>query len=119
MMRRFPTLISGLVFAAACGSSDDGPSTITVSAQVPAGESGDVVITAERIGNSGGRISVAFATLDDSAIETSDYAASSGSVTWEDGDTEPKTITVPLVDDVIVESSERFVIELEPSDGAN
>ncbi len=107
-----------VTLVAACGGDDDGPSTITVNAEVPAGESGDIVIYAHRTGGSGGTISIAFATLGDSAVETSDFVASSGSVTWEDGDTESKMITISLVDDVVVEPSETFVVELAPSAGA-
>ena len=106
-------------FAAACsGSDDDGPSTITVSVEAPTGEGGDIIITAERTGGSGGSISLSFATLADTAVEDTDFVASSGSVTWGDGDVESKTIAISLVDDVVVEPSERFTIELTPSDGA-
>ncbi|MBA3463611.1 MAG: DUF4394 domain-containing protein [Deltaproteobacteria bacterium] len=108
-----------VALVAACGTDDDGPSTLTVDVQVPSGEGGgDVIITAHRTGGSGGSISLSFATLGDSAVETSDFVASSGSVEWGDGDTESKTITIPLVDDVIVEPSEMFVVELDPSSGA-
>ncbi|MDQ3364268.1 MAG: DUF4394 domain-containing protein [Myxococcota bacterium] len=86
---------------------------------MPDGESGDVIITAHRTGGSGGTISLAFATAGGSAVEASDFVASSGMVTWADGDTESKTITISLVDDVIVEPSEMFVIELSPSAGAD
>ncbi len=88
-----------------------------MSAEVPAGESGDIIITAQRTGGSG-TISLAFATVGDSAVETSDFVASSGAVTWADGDTESKTFTIPIVDDVVVEPSETFVVELAPSSGA-
>ena len=121
MASPIPRALCILAFAAACGGSDDddGPSTITLTAQVPAGEGGgDIVITAERIGGSGGSISLDFTTIADSALEVTDFVASTGSVEWDDGDVEPKTITISLVDDVTVESTEKMFIELTPSNGA-
>lgn len=81
---------------------------------VPAGESGDIVVTATRTGGIDGAISVAFTTRDGSALETTDYTAATGSLVWGDGDMEDKTITIPIVDDVIIEQSEDLVIELGP-----
>ncbi|MBA3396668.1 MAG: DUF4394 domain-containing protein [Deltaproteobacteria bacterium] len=89
-----------------------------MNAEFPAGESGDIIIYAHRTGGAGGTISLAFSTVGDTAVETSDFVASSGSVTWADGDTESKMITISIVDDVVVEPSEKFVIELDPSAGA-
>ncbi|MDB4962858.1 MAG: Calx-beta protein [Myxococcales bacterium] len=82
---------------------------------VPDGESGEILVTASRTGGSDGAISVSFTTRDDSALETTDYVAATGTLEWADGDTEDKTISVPLVDDLVIESSESLVIELEPS----
>lgn len=100
-----------------CGEKS-APSTITVDAPVvPAGESGDIVVTLHRSGGTG-PVSVAFQTRDDSALEAADYVASSGKVEWADDDMEDKTITISLVDDVVIESSETMTIELgDPSNG--
>ncbi len=103
-----------IALLAACG---DDPSTITLtSVEVPSGESGDVIVTAQRSGGEGA-VSISFRTRDDSAVDADDYVGSTGKLEWADGDMEDKTIVIPIVDDVTVESEESFVIELVPKGG--
>ncbi|MBV8757203.1 MAG: DUF4394 domain-containing protein [Deltaproteobacteria bacterium] len=107
---RSSTLWLALVTVAACGS--DGPSKISVSSPVsPAGEEGDVVITLHREGG-GGSMMIPFATSDQTATAGADYVGTTGMVEWKAGDFEDKTITITLMDDVIVESSETFGVTL-------
>ncbi len=84
------------------------------AATVPSGESGDIVVTASRTGGSDGAISVSYTTRDGTALVTSDYTETAGTLMWGDGDVEDKTITIAIVDDVTIESSEDLVIELGP-----
>ena len=77
----------------------------------PAGEEGDVVVTLHREGG-GGALSIPYATNDLTATAGSDYVNTSGTVTWAADDFADKTISVPLIDDVIVEPSETFAITL-------
>jgi hypothetical protein len=119
-MHSFARLALVLVALAACGDSDDdGPSTITLTTDLPSGEgSGDVIVTAHREGGPNGAISVSFETLAGTALADTDFVAASGSVEWADNDTADKTFTISLVDDVTVESAEAFAIELAASDDA-
>jgi hypothetical protein len=119
MMKRGRLAVGLLVASFAGCGGDDGPAgTISLSeATVPAGESGEIVVTASRTGGSNGAVSVSFTTRDDSALETTDYVAATGTLEWADGDSEDKTITVPIVDDLVIETAEDLVVELEPANG--
>ena len=84
----------------------------------PAGEEGNVVITLHREGG-GGALTIPFATSDGTATAGADYVSTTGMVQWKAGDFEDKTITVPLMDDVIVEQTETFGVALgKPSNGS-
>lgn len=92
-----------------CGESS--PSTITSELSVPTGESGDITVTLHRTGGTGA-VSVAYQTREDTATADGDFAAATGKVEWADGDMDDKTITIPLIDDVVIEEPETFTIEL-------
>ncbi len=82
-------------------------------------EGGEITVTVQRTGGSTGAITVPYNTVDETAVETSDYVAASGTVEWEDGDTADKTIVIQLVDDVVIESPESLIVELgQPSNDA-
>ncbi len=79
-----------------------------------------VSINVARINGSDGEISIDFATQDGSAIAGSDYTATSGTLTWADGDAADKTINVSILDDSAQESSENFTVVLtNPTGGSN
>lgn len=59
-----------------------------------------------------GEVSVDYSTRDDTAEAGSDYEATSGTLTWTDGDSFTKTISVNILEDDIEETDERFTIEL-------
>jgi hypothetical protein len=58
---------------------------------------GAVALTVSRAGGSTGPVMVNFATADGTAQAGIDYTATSGTLSWADGDTAPKTITIPLI----------------------
>lgn len=58
---------------------------------------GSVTLTVNRTGPGGGTASVNYASADGSAVAGSDYTAVTGTLTWADGDTVGKTITVPIL----------------------
>src|ERR1700691_5469949 len=55
----------------------------------------NAVVTIERAGASGAA-TVGYVTVDGTATAGTDYVATSGSLTWKDGDGDAKTVTVPL-----------------------
>ncbi len=73
---------------------------------------GFATITVTRSGGSVGLVSVQFQTSDGTAITPSDYASTSGVLSWNDGNSVPKTFRVPLVQDGIVEGPETVNLRL-------
>ena len=77
---------------------------------------GSVTVTAAR-SQTRGVATVHYATGDGSAAAGSDYTASSGTVTFEDGEAS-KTFSIPVADDAAVESAETFTVTLsDPAGG--
>jgi uncharacterized delta-60 repeat protein len=77
-----------------------------------------VAVWVRRTGSAQGAVSVDYATNDGTAIAPADFVATRGTLTWPDGDTSPKQINVPVVDDSIAESAEYFQVKLSNSRGA-
>ncbi len=96
-------------------------------------DAGRATITVTRSGNTSGAVSVEVATVDDPAaipcnpttrdangnlfpqgraFARCDYATSIETVSFAAGDTQPKSVVVPLVDDAHVEGAETFQIKL-------
>jgi len=74
--------------------------------------SGSVVLDVERSGLSTGEVTIDYETVDGTAFGGSDFTIVSGTLTWTDGDSSPKTITVPIGQDAISEGPETFAVEL-------
>ena len=74
------------------------------------GTSVDVQVT--RSGNRIGAVNVNYSTRDGTAVATGDYTLTSGTLTFADGDTIPKTIRIPITDDQANEGAETFTVEL-------
>lgn len=80
--------------------------------------SGSATLTVTRTRNSSGALSVNYATTSGTATSGSDFTATSGTLTWSDGDTASKTITVPITADALAETSETFTVTLSNATGA-
>jgi len=83
----------------------------TVSAREDAGE---VALVVERVGGADGEVSVSYATGADadSAIGGQDYTTTSATLRWPNGDTSPKTLRIPVLEDARSESNEFFSVRL-------
>ena len=80
-------------------SSATGTSTALValsSATYTAAPSSSAVLTIDRSDSSTGSVTANYATRNGTAIAGTDYTATSGSVTWNDGDETAKTVSVPV-----------------------
>jgi Tol biopolymer transport system component len=76
------------------------------------------MITVQRIGGSDGSVSVHYATSDGTAaIVDNDYDATSGDLTWVDGDTADQTFTVTVNGDTTYEGDETFNLTLSAPTG--
>jgi hypothetical protein len=78
-----------------------------------------VAYSVRRTGGRSGVVSVDYATAAGTALPGSDFEAVSGTLTWNDGETDEKTITINLVDDAAAELNEDFSLTLSaPTGGA-
>src|SRR5262249_47194063 len=73
---------------------------------------GVATITVTRAGGRGGLIGASYATGGGTATPGSDYLAASGSIAFPDDDDNPRTFTVPILDDVVVDPGETVVLSL-------
>jgi len=73
---------------------------------------GSASITVTRSAGSIGAVSVSYASSDGTAIAGNDYTTTGGTLSWADGDTEPKTFSVPILADTLVENDETVNLSL-------
>lgn len=82
-------------------------------------QGGSAALTVTRTGSSLGTVSVSYATTPGTATAPADYTTSSGTLTWLDGDSTPKTISIPLAADAVIERTESFSVTLSAPTGAS
>ena len=92
---------------------DDSPSAVSFlqSSYSVTENGGNASITLQRAGNLGKPATVNYATSNGTAIASSDYTATSGTVSFASGET-TKTISIPIINDAAIESSETLNIAL-------
>jgi uncharacterized delta-60 repeat protein len=73
---------------------------------------GDVVVSVRRTGGSTGELSVDYDTIAGTARAPDDFTSTFGTLTWLNGDLDPKIITVPITSDSTSEADEHFTIVL-------
>ena len=81
---------------------------------------GSINIQVTRTGTTSDTVKVSYTTMDGSAVAGTDYTATSGTLVWQPGDADTKTITVPVSDRSIHDGSKRqFALQLSaPSEGS-
>ncbi len=80
---------------------------------------GAVTITVLRADGSDGELIVDYVISDETAIAKQDYTATQGTLKWVNGDRAPKTFTISIANDEIIEGEETFLITLtNPSNRA-
>ncbi|MBV9470416.1 MAG: hypothetical protein JOZ57_14355, partial [Abitibacteriaceae bacterium] len=78
---------------------------------------GTATITVTRTGDAA--TSVNYTTSNGTATAGSDYSAASGTLTWNNGDTAPKSFNVPIIDDALNEGDETVNLVLSnPTNGS-
>ena len=89
------------------------------SASVSVGETGTAAtVTVLREGELTSAATIGYTTFDGNATAGADYTATTGTVTFAPGET-VKTVTVPILDDALVEGTETFGVALtSTTDGA-
>ncbi len=86
-----------------------GPSAATLS-YLKSFATADVVI--QRVGGSTGPASVSYATQNGTALAGTDFSSRSGTLTWNDGDAAPQTVSIPLLHPAGVGPSKSFTLNL-------
>ncbi|MCP4657364.1 MAG: hypothetical protein GY856_18285 [bacterium] len=82
-------------------------------------EGGTVTVLVRRTGGSAGEVSVDYLTVDGTATAHEDYVPSAGTLTFADGDWEPREVSVTFLQDEVFEGNENLGVQLvNPSDGA-
>ncbi|MDH3546369.1 MAG: DUF5666 domain-containing protein, partial [Gammaproteobacteria bacterium] len=121
---RYPGLAFLLVLGA-CSSGDINfpavnpvigpglPGSIQITETSYDGTEGTVVnILVARSGGSSGIVTVDYATADGTAVGGSDYTAANGTLSWPNGTSGNRTISIPITDDNSVEGPESFTVTL-------
>ena len=71
-----------------------------------------ITITVTRTGGSNGVVTVDYATFDGRATASTDYTATIGTLTFNDGSVASQNIIIPLIDDTFYEGDENFRLNL-------
>ena len=121
-MRPYGLLLVPALLLASCNDNDDnkgGPGTLAFAANAVnvAENAGSVTLKLSRTGGSRGAVGLSFSTADGTATSPADYAATTGTVTWADGETGDKNITVTLANDSSFEEDESFTVTLASPTG--
>ncbi|MFT3706940.1 MAG: Calx-beta domain-containing protein [Archangium sp.] len=94
-----------------------GTLAFTTNTFTAAENGGSVTITVTRTGGSNGAVGVSYATSNGTATSGSDYTASSGTLSWPDGDASSKTFTVAVLNDTAFEGGETVNLALSAATG--
>jgi hypothetical protein len=80
---------------------------------------GSLTVTVNRTGGSSGAVSVAYETINGSAIAGTDYTPASGTLQWADGNAAAKTFSVPVSNAAAFSGSKTFSVTISsPTGGA-
>jgi hypothetical protein len=80
-------------------------------------DGGSKIITVNRSGGTAGAVTVNYATSNGTASSGSDYTSASGTLSWTDGDGDPKTFSVTILDNGTAEDDETFTATLSSVTG--
>ena len=80
-------------------------------------DSGAAVVNVSRTGGSGGAVAVAYNVGGGSAGAGLRYTSTSGMLTWAAGDTTPKSIVIPILQDSAIEPDQTAILSLGQTQG--
>jgi hypothetical protein len=122
------------LFAPSAGAKVGNPGTASIaidgSGAAPAGQvelsassysigqnSGPLKVSVRRVGGSHGNISVAYAETGKTAVAGTDFTATSGTLSWVDGDASPKVLTIDISNAKPFSGTRSFTIALSAPAG--
>jgi hypothetical protein len=104
--------VSGLPF-----NLEPGVAAFSSAKYTVASVEASVVIILARSGGSDGELKVGYATADDTAKAGVDYMATSGTITWADGDSASKSFSVPVLAGRRAQDVVSLLLNLTPVSG--
>ncbi len=88
------------------------PGTLQIDTESVVGVEGtNASISVARVGGSSGTVSIGYSTVVGTA-GAADFTATSGTLTWTDGDAAAKTISVPILSDGVAEGAESLFLQI-------
>jgi hypothetical protein len=75
-------------------------------------DEGSARFIVRRFGDVGAALSVDYTSEDGNAVAGEDYTATTGTLAWAAGESDPRAIDVPVLPDDVVEPAERFGVRL-------
>ena len=96
----------------------EGTISLTASSASVAENAGAVTLTVRRTIGTTGAVSVDYATADGTASAGTQYADTSGTLNWADGESGDKTISVPVIDNAVYGGNKTFAVNLSNPTGA-
>ncbi len=106
-------------FALSAGSSAQGQNVLSLdkTSYTVVENAGSVNVIVRLARSNANTVTVNYGTSDGSAVAGSDYRATAGTLTFGPNDT-AKLITVPIIDDLVAESTEQFTLTISNPSGA-
>ncbi len=100
---------------------DGGAGTLALEAATySVGEgAGTITVTVERTGGSTGSASVTYQTSGGTATPGADYQPASGTLNWANGNAQPRTFAITVLNDTVDEPDETVTIQLTGASGAS
>lgn len=99
------------------GLVDNGAASFIQDEALLAENQQEVMIEVSRDGNTSGELSVNYRLQSGSAIVGEDVEDVSGTLTWQNGEAENKSVSITLINDDLEEPEESFTLMLETSEG--
>ena len=99
------------------GAGSNGWASLTDDYVTVTATGGDVALLLRRTGGSTGQLTVDYATAADTAIAGVNYVATSGTVTWPDGDFGEKTISITVLGAQLATNFKYFKVALSNPNG--
>ena len=96
------------------------PGTIAFSASTYSVDEGaaTIVLMVTRTGGDSGAATVSYKTVNGTAVAGTAYTTTAGTLSWADGDSSSKSITVPILNPGLTSGSQSFVVNLSGATGA-
>lgn len=97
------------------GQINPGSLQFSSSGYSVASSAGTVTITVTRTGGTDGQVTLNYSTANGTAVAGTDYTATSGSVTFNNGVSTPQTFTVPIINSGATGTSRTFTVNASSS----